>query len=148
MWDHLDPGLQDAFSLAYNKKRRQGGNRISTKDFFEAITRLGDDSLRPLIKSLPEGALPDPLDPDVPRDRRLVLEESPLLSDCVEDSLEHFRELENRPRRISPADMFVDIAKHGHGSSVARLREHGVGEREIEEQVHKLGLSVLRRKGG
>lgn len=148
MWDDLDPSLQDAFSLAYNKKRRQGGNRISTKDFFQALARLGDDSLRPLIDSLPEGALPDPIDPDVSRDRRLVLEESPLLSDCVEDSLEHFRELENRPRRISAADIFVDIAKHGHGPSVARLRDHGVGEREIEEQVHKLGLSVLRRRGG
>lgn len=148
MWDQLDPGLQDAFSLAYNKKRRQGGNRISTKDFFQALARLGDASVGPLIESLPEGALPDPVDPDVSRDGRLVLEESPLLSDCVEDSLEQFRVLENRPRRISPADMFVDIAKHGHGSSVARLRKHGVGEREIEEQVHKLGLSVLRRRGG
>src|SRR5262249_53558183 len=137
-----------AFSLAYNKKRRKGGNRISTKDFFQALARLGDGSLRRLIESLPEGALPEPVDPEVPKDRRLVLEESPLLSDCVEQSLELFRELEDLPRKISPADMFVDIAKHGHGASVARLREHGVGEREIEEQVRRLGLSVLRRKGG
>jgi hypothetical protein len=148
LWDCLDPNLQDAFSLAYNKKRRQGGNRISTKDFFQALVRLGDSALRALIEALPEGALPDPVDPDVPPDRRLVLEESPLLSDCVEDSLEHFRELASLPRRISPADVFVDIAKHGHGPSVARLRQHGVGEREIEDQVHRLGLSVLRRKGG
>ena len=35
MWDCLDADLQDAFSLAYNKKRRQGGHRISTKDFFK-----------------------------------------------------------------------------------------------------------------
>jgi hypothetical protein len=146
MWDYLDPNLQDAFSLAYNKKRRQGGNRISTRDFFQALARLGDASLCPLIESLPEGALPEPVAPDVPRDSQPVLEESPLLSDCVEQSLEHFRELEDLPRRISPADIFVDIAKHGHGPSVARLREHGVGEREIEEQVHRLGLSVLRRK--
>jgi hypothetical protein len=148
MWDCLDPNLQDAFSLAYNKKRRQGGNRISTKDFFQALARLGDGSFRALIESLPEGALPEPVDPAVPTDRRLVLEEAPLLSDCVEESLGHFRELEDLPRRISPADMFVDIAKNGHGPSVARLRAHGVGEREIEEQVRRLGLSVLRRKGG
>src|SRR5262249_23736474 len=119
-----------------------------TKDFFQALVRLGDGSLRLLIESLPEDSLPEPVDPHVPRDRRLVLEESPLLSDCVEESLEHFRELEDLPRRISPTDMFVDIAKHGHGPSVARLREHGVGEQEIEEQVRKLGLSILRRKGG
>jgi hypothetical protein len=148
MWDCLDPNLQDAFSLAYNKKRRQGGNRISTKDFFQALARLDDASLGPLIESFPEGALPEPVDLDVPRDKHSVLEESPLLSDCVEESLEHFRELEDLPRRITPADMFVDIAMNGHGPSVARLREHGVGEREIEEQVRRLGLSVLRRKGG
>jgi hypothetical protein len=41
--------------------------------------------------------------------------------------------------------MFVDVAKYGHGPSVARLRQHGVGPAEVEEQVQKLGLSVLRR---
>jgi hypothetical protein len=146
MWDHLEPSLQDAFSLAYNKKRRQGGNRISTKDFFQALVRLQDASVKPLIQSLPEGALPDAADPVVKEDNRLVLEESPLLSDCVADSLEHFKDLEHMPRKISLADMFVDIAKHGHGESVARLRQHGIGEREIEERVRALGLEVLRRK--
>jgi hypothetical protein len=148
MWDCLDQNLQAAFARAYINKRLQGGNRISTKDFFGALAGLGDGSLQPLIDALPKGALPEPVAPDVPPDRRLVLEERPLLSDCVEESLEHFRELEDLPRRISPADMFVDIAKHGHGPSVVRLREHGVGEQEIEEQVRRLGLSVLRRKGG
>jgi hypothetical protein len=147
LWDCLEPSLQDAFSLAYNKKRRQGGNRISTKDFFQALGRISDDAVQSLIESLPEGALPDAVASDVPGDSRLVLEESPLLSDCVADSLEHFRDMGPLPRKIRPADMFVDIAKHGHGESVARLREHGVGEREIEEQVRRLGLPVLRRKG-
>jgi hypothetical protein len=148
MWECLDPSLQDAFSLAYNKKRRQGGNRISTKDFFQALGRLRDDSVQSLIASLPEGARPDAVDTGVSGDRRLVLQESPLLSDCVADSLEHFKELDSLPRKVSPADMFVDIAKHGHGESVARLRAHGIGEKEIEERVRKLGLTLLRRKGG
>jgi hypothetical protein len=145
MWDCLDEGLQDAFALAYNKKRRQGGDRISTKDFFQALVRLEDGSLRDLLRSLPPEALPEPIDPSVPSSRALVLDESPLLSDCVADSLGHFRRLGSLSRRLTPADVFVDIARHGHGESVARLRRHGVGEREIEAKVEQLGLAVLER---
>ena len=145
MWHCLDDNLQDAFSLAYNKKRRQGGNRISTKDFFQALLRLEDDSLKRLISSLPVESLPDPIDAAVTSERRLVLQENPLLSDCVADSLEHFKEIPSLPRKISAADMLVDIAKHGHGESVSRLRQHGIGRKEIEERVCNLGLAVLRR---
>ena len=148
MWNSLDPNLQDAFSLAYNKKRRLGGNRISTKDFFQALVRLGDDSVSALIDSLPPESLPDPIDANVPTENRLVLEEKPLLSDCVADSLEHFKELHPLPRRISSADMFVDIARYGHGESVSRLRHHGVGKKQIEERVHELGLVVLESNRG
>jgi hypothetical protein len=146
MWNRLDANLQDAFSLAYNKKRRQGGNRISTKDLFQALVRLRDDSVNALIDSLPADSLPDPIDTAVPKENRLVLEERPLLADCVADSLEHFKELDPLPRRISSADMFVDIAKHGHGASVARLRDHGIGTKQIDERVQKLGLPILRRR--
>jgi CHAT domain len=143
MWNSLDPNLQDAFSLAYNKKRRLGKNRISTKDFFQALVRLDDDSVSALIESLPPAALPDPIDAGVPRENRLVLEEKPLLSDCVADSLEHFKELHPLPRRITAADMFVDIARYGHGESVSRLRQHGIGKKQIEERVQELGLAIL-----
>ena len=145
MWHYLDENLQDAFSLAYNKKRRQGGNRISTKDFFQALVRLEDDSVKRLIASLPVDSLPDPMDAAVTSEKRLVLQENPLLSDCVADSLEHFKEIPALPRKLSASDMFVDIAKHGHGESVSRLRQHGIGEKEVEERVCKLGLPVLRR---
>ena len=148
MWNCLDGNLQDAFSLAYNKKRRQGGNRISTKDFFQALVRLGDDSVNALIRSLPADSLPDPIDAKVPTDKRLILEESPLLSDCVSDSLEQFKELSPLPRRISSADIFVDIAKHGHGESVSRLRQHGIGKKQIQDRVQELGLAILQRKSG
>jgi len=144
MWSSLDPNLQDAFSLAYNKKRRQGGNRISTKDFFQALIRLGDGSVSALIDSLPPEALPDPIPADVPKANRLVLEERPLLSDCVAESLEHFKELDHLPRRISSADMFVDIARYGHGESVSRLRHHGIGKKQIEQRVEELGLQILQ----
>jgi hypothetical protein len=59
-------------------------------------------------------------------------------------SLTHFRAHGPLPRKISPADVFVDIAKHGHGASVSRLRQHGNGPDEIEERVEKLGLAVIR----
>jgi hypothetical protein len=145
MWEFLDENLQDAFSLAYNKKRRQGGNRISTKDFFQALVRLDDECVKGLLATLPVESLPGPLDQAITSERRLVLQEDPLLSDCVADSLEHFKELPELPRKISPADLFVDIAMDGHGESVSRLRMHGIGAKQIEERVRKLGLPVLRR---
>jgi hypothetical protein len=144
LWDCLDPNLQDAFSLAYNKKRRAGSTRISTRDFFQALVRIQDDALKTLLESLPQGALPEPVAADVLTSPQL-LEEDPLLSDCVAESLSQFKEMGPLPRKISPADVFVDVAKYGHGPSVARLRQYGVGPVEVEEKVQKLGLSVLRR---
>jgi hypothetical protein len=143
IWDSLDPKLQDAFSLAYNKKRREGSTRISTKDFFQALTRLEDPSLQRLLATIPSEALPEPAAADVPI-TRAVVEEAPLLSDCVADSLSQFQSQAPLPRKITPADVFVDIAKHGHGESVRRLREHGIGPREIEEKVRGAGVSVIR----
>jgi serine/threonine protein kinase len=43
-------------------------------------------------------------------------------------------------------DIFVDIGQHGHGPSVARLREHGVTPEELEKRVEKHGLRVVRRQ--
>ena len=82
------------------------------------------------------------------RTSSLILEESPLLSDCVSDSLEQFKELSPLPRRISSADIFVDIAKHGHGESVSRLRQHGIGKKQIQDRIQELGLAILQRKSG
>jgi hypothetical protein len=144
LWDCLDPNLQDAFSLAYNKKRREGSTRISTRDFFQALLRIQDGTLKTLLESLPQGALPEPVPANVPASPQL-LEEDPLLSDCVAEALSQFKGMGPLPRKISPADVFVDVAKYGHGPSVARLRQHGVGPAEVEEKVQKLGLSVLRR---
>ncbi len=145
MWDHLAPSLQDAFLLAYNKKLREGSHRISTRDLFQALARVEDHSLRALLNALPPGALPDPIQADVPI-ARSVLDDAPPLSDCVEDSLNHFLHSGPLPRKLTPADMFVDIGKHGHGPSVARLREHGITAEELERRVKQRGLSLLRRK--
>jgi hypothetical protein len=147
MWDHLDSGLQDAFLLAYNKKLREGGHRISTRDLFQALVRIKDDSIQTLVGVLPQGSLPEPVAGDIPITRH-VLDDAPPLSDCVADSLDHFLHSQPLPRRLSPADLFVDIGKHGHGPSVNRLREHGVTAEELERQVREHGLAVLRRKEG
>lgn len=143
IWDSLDPKLQDAFSLAYNKKRREGSTRISTKDFFQALTRVDDPVLQRLLKTFPSEAMPEPAPADVPL-TQTVLEEEPELSACVADSLSQFQSQGPLPRKITPADVFVDIAKHGRGESVRRLREHGIGPREIEEKVRGAGVSVIR----
>jgi hypothetical protein len=147
MWDHLDPGLQDAFLLAYNKKLREGGHRISTRDLFQALVRIKDDSLQRLLGALPQGSLPEPVTEDIPIARH-VLDDAPPLADCVADSLDHFRQSQPLPRKLSPADLFVDIVKHGHGPSVARLRQHGVTAEDLEGRVRRTGLSVLRRREG
>jgi serine/threonine protein kinase len=145
VWNQLDPSLQDAFLLAYNKKRRQGSDRISTRDLFQAVVRINDDSVRGLLEALPAGSLPEAVAADVPIERH-VLDDQPLLSDCVADSLSHFLEVRPLPRKLTSADLFVDIGKHGHGRSVVQLREHGVTAEELERKVRRIGLSVLRRK--
>jgi serine/threonine protein kinase len=145
IWEALDANLQDAFALAYNKKQREGSTRISTRDLFQALLRTTDQHAKQIFQSLPDGALPEPVPPQVDRDRRL-LRETPLLSDCIRDSLSQFMEAAPLPRKLSPVDVFVDIGKHGHGASVARLRQHGVTAEKIEELVKKRRLSVIRRQ--
>jgi serine/threonine protein kinase len=145
IWDMLDPNLQDAFLLAYNKKLREGAHRISTRDLFQALRRVKDPGLRTLLEALPAGSLPEPVGAGVPIARH-VLDDAPPLSDCVAESLDHFLKSGPLPRKLTPADLFVDIGKHGHGPSVAKLREHGVTAEELERQVQKHGLPVLRRR--
>jgi hypothetical protein len=142
LWACLDPSLQDAFSLAYNKKCREGSLRISTKDFFQALRRIDDEAISQLLGALPEAALPQPAPRDTGRGRS-VLTDKVLLSDCVSESLYRFGSMTSVSRKLSPADMFVDIAKRGHGPSVERLRAHGVGSVEIDAAVERLQLAVV-----
>ena len=146
MWELLDPNLQDAFSLAYNKKRRERGpgpTRISTRDLFQALARIDDRALQRLLAELPEGAMPEPVDESVRKDDS-VLREEPLLSDCIAESLASFRRVGCRDRNVKSLDLFVDIAKHGHGPSVRQLRQHGVDAGKIDEEVQALGVDTLR----
>ena len=71
-----------------------------------------------------------------------ITSESPQLSGCVHDSVARFSRLRD-VHKIEPADMFVDIAKYGRGSWVARLRKWGIGANEIDEIVDRTGVSVV-----
>jgi hypothetical protein len=142
MWDQLDSNLQDAFALAYNKKRRAGSTRISTRDLFQALIRVQDDELMRLLQPLPAGALPEPVDPSIIASREL-LQETPLLSDCVAESLRGFHNSGSLVRKLSPTDIFVDIAIHGHGPSVERLRQHGVSAAQIAQLAQDLGIEHI-----
>jgi hypothetical protein len=145
VWNLLDANLQDAFALAYNKKRRERPERpirISTRDLFQALTRINDESLQGLLHALPSAALPEPSDLFVTNERR-VLTEDHSLSDCVAESLGAFARAAGSGRKVRPADMFVDISKHGHGPSVELLRKQGIGPAEIESRVASLGVKVF-----
>ena len=150
VWTSLDPHLQDAFSLAFNKKEREGrgvdgATRISTKDLFQALVRIKDDTVRDLLDSLPQGALPAPVGAEVIPDTR-VLSSNPLLSSCITDSLRHVAGSERLQKKLTSADIFVDIGKHGHGPSVAKLRAYGITPDDLEQRVRSLGLNVWRRE--
>jgi hypothetical protein len=145
VWHLLDANLQDAFALAYNKKRRERPERptrISTRDLFQALSRINDEQLQDLLGSLPAAALPEPSDLFVTNERQ-VLDEEHLLSDCVAESLGAFAGAGNPGQEVRPADIFVDITKYGHGPSVDSLRKHGIGPAEIESKVAYLGVDVF-----
>jgi class 3 adenylate cyclase len=150
VWDLLDPNLQDAFALAYNKKQRERAERptrISTRDLFQALARIDDESIRGLLSVLPAKALPETSELPLTDEKRL-LKEDHLLSDCIEESIAAFAGAGSSERRIAPADIFVDIAKRGHGASVDRLREHGIGAGEIDAAVRSLGIRVSEPRQG
>jgi serine/threonine protein kinase len=143
-WDHLDPDLQDALSLAFNQARREGKSRISTRLFFAAVHRLKRGNVPKLLDQLPEGCLPEPISHDVSLESR-ILDENPLLSNCVANAMNHLGPKAGPEHKLTVADVFVDVAKFGTGDSVVRLRRHGVSADKIDRLVEQLGWKVTRR---
>jgi hypothetical protein len=138
LWGSFDPELRDALSLAYNQAKREGKTRISTRTFFAAVARLRPGSLPQILNSLPENALPEPIGEDVPRESR-ILQEEPQLSTCVENALRHLGAEADPERRLSTAEVFVEVAKHGAGASVAQLRELGITPEKIDQLARESG---------
>jgi hypothetical protein len=143
-WDLLEPALQDAFALAYNQSRREGSNIIETRYLFAAIRNINPKPLNELLELLPKESLPQPIKEN-DKTKVYVLEEDPNFSSCVRDSLMHIGQLATPKRKLSPEDVFVDIAKHGKGSSVARLRTWGLSAEKIDQIVRQLGWRVIER---
>jgi hypothetical protein len=144
LWNSFDPDLQDALSVAYNQAKREGKTRISTRTFFAAVARLRPGQLAQFLDRLPKAALPDPVSEAVPREGS-ILEEEPQLSTCVENALSHLGKRAGPQHKLSTAEVFVDVAKHGTGPSVAYLREQGINPETIDRLVEELGWEIRER---
>jgi hypothetical protein len=144
LWGSFDPELQEALSLAFNQAKREGKTRISTRTFFAAVARLRPGPLKELLNRLPDGSLPAPVGEDIPRQDR-IRQEEPQLSTCVENALLHLGKKADPQHKLSTAEVFVDVAKHGTGPSTALLREKGVTPEKIDQLVKELGWEVRER---
>jgi hypothetical protein len=144
LWTSLEPDLQEALSLAYNQARREGKTRISTRTFFAAIARLRPEQLAGFLDRLPADALPEPISQEVPGESK-ILQENPQLSSCVENTLTHLGPRADAQHRLSAAEVFVDVAKHGSGASVIHLRERGITPEKIDQLALESGLEVRER---
>jgi len=144
IWDKLEPDLQDAIALAYNQAQREGGDTVRTKNLFAALARLRPEPITEFLDYFPAEAFPKPLSNDVSTERTL-LSENPTLSGCVDTSLRNLSARVPENRKLSSADVLVDIAENGTGHTVARLRENGITKERINEVVGELGWNVIRR---
>ena len=146
LWSRMDDNLKNTISIAYNDNRMAGNGGIKTADFFSAALKNPSRELKSLIKSIEDvsdDALPKPkggillIDP-------YIMDEQPWLSDCVAESLTRLSKALPENRQLTTLDVFVDIAKKGHGHSVKVLRDHNIGPEEIEAFLTKNSLSVIR----
>jgi hypothetical protein len=114
---------------------------------FAAFRRLHPEPLREFFDHVPPGALPEALPQSLAIDNG-ALADIDSFSGCVQDSLEHLTARSSPDRRLSAEDVFVDIAKHGTGDSVHRLRTHGVDISRVNEIVRQLGWRIMERRNG
>jgi len=145
IWGQLHPDMQDAFVLANNERKRLGHDKLHTELLFKALVRLGNSDLVKIFQKLPEGSLPTPVE-ETNSSNNTLFEDKPVLSGCVQDSMSSYLKLSNIRRDLTPSDIFIDIGKHGTGRSVARLRDHGVDEDELEKIAGGLGYDLVRRE--
>lgn len=142
LWKDMDPDLQQAFSIAYNENRRSGDGGIKTQDLFAALIRVGSKKLQPILNEIPAAALPEAVRGPV-TDRHYISEERPWLSHCISSSIHRLREQLPSGRKLTAADIFADIAKHGTGQSVRLLREHKIGPAEIDAILLRKQIDVI-----
>jgi hypothetical protein len=143
VWPRMDPALQRAFDMAYNEKRALGDAGVATSDLFASMVRLQDPLMQPFLKAIPEEALPNPIEGPIMA-TEYIAQERPWLSHCVSSSIRRLAEKVPAGRTLTTADVFADIAKHGTGDSVQRLRDHGIWPQHIDQVISAQGLDVVR----
>ena len=144
VWKHLDPDLQDAFALAATMALRERKDCISTSALFSALQRLNPSRLSDFLARLPTDALPKSIPDDVEVDPKAI-QKIRFLSPCVESSLKNLSPQATSENRLTSKDIFIDIARHGTGESVRRLRTHGVDGEKVNEIVRQLGWTIIER---
>jgi hypothetical protein len=138
----LSPDLEDAIIIAMNQAHRDGKSVMSTRYFFAAILRLNPESLRDVLRLLTmENALPELLAiEDSARHPKLMVDLP--FSACVSDSLSALSIAAKNSSPLTISDVFIDIAKNGHGESVARLRQHGFDTVRIDRLVAEYNIPI------
>jgi hypothetical protein len=142
LWKEMDPDLQSAFSIAYNENRRAGDGGIKTQDLFAALLRVMPKELHQIVTEIPKAALPEAVQGAV-TDRNYIVQERPWLSHCISSSIHRLRHNLPSGRKLTAADIFADIAKHGTGQSVKLLREHKIGPAQIDAILQRKHIDVV-----
>ena len=144
IWHMMTAGLQKSIVGAATWAVRDGKNYVSTRDIFASQNRIRPDSLDDLFTRFPDGSLPEPVSEDLVPQLDTITPDL-RFSGCLQESLGELASDRNVGRSLSARDVFIDIAKHGSGQSVRRLRTHGVDAERIEEIVNQLGWKIIRR---
>jgi hypothetical protein len=143
LFSRMDEATRRAFSIAYNEKRQAGDGGVDTETLFAALRRA--EKSNPVISAIarrdPEALPPEIEGPIVTQP--YIVQEQPWLSGCVSESIKRLSRHLPPGREVTGTDIFVDIAKHGTGGSVLRLRKHDIGPAEIDQIVRDTGVSVL-----
>lgn len=142
IWPKLDEKMQSAFNIAYNENRLTGDPGIQTSDLFSALLRIEDPSLQGIVSEIRPSALPEATKGPV-SERTYILEERPWLSGCVASSIRRLERSAPEGYRITPTDVFADIAKNGTGPSVALLRKHNIRPSDIDALLRKRNITTL-----
>jgi len=146
-WTSFDRNARQAFRRAYMHSREQGSGRIRTRSLFGALIGLNPPSLAPLLEDLPDRALPDPVPADDERSNEDLSRIQPDLSPCVRTSVRKLGSVTDESEQRTALDVFVDLARHGAGSTVSTMRATGVTADHIEELLRKNDLSATDRNG-
>ncbi len=146
-WHDLDRDSKRAFSLAHRHSLDRGSGRIRTRYLFGALVALDPDVLSPLLAEIPDSALPDPVPVSGKPEIADLDRKQPPLSPCVTHTTNALGRAAAEPEQITPLDLFVDLTRHGGGSTVSTMRSHGITPDRIDQLLNRLDLTPLKRSG-